>query len=95
MRDALSPRRPDGGTDPTHADSDNPYLQDPPLDFDPVASLSRAAAESQAAALRDAIREHDRRYYLLAEPSISDRAYDDLFARLQDLESAFDLATDD
>ena len=94
MRDALSPRRTDGGTAPTHADSDNPYLQDPPLDFDPVASLSRAAAESQAAALRDAIREHDRRYYVLAEPSISDRAYDELFARLQDLESAFDLATD-
>ena len=94
MRDALLPRRTDGGTVPTHADPDNPYLRDPPLDFDPVASLSRAAAESQAAALRDAIREHDRRYYVLAEPSISDRAYDELFARLQDLESAFDLATD-
>ena len=94
MSDEPSPRRPDGGTDPTHADPDNPYLRDPPLAFDPVESLSRATAESQAADLRAAIREHDRRYYVLADPLISDRAYDELFARLQALESAFDLPTD-
>ena len=95
MRDEPSPRRTDGGTDLTHAAPDNPYLRDPPLEFDPVASLSRAAAESQAAQLRAAIREHDRRYYVLADPLISDRAYDELFARLQELEAEFDLATDD
>ena len=95
MRDEPSPRRTDGGTDLTHADPDNPYLREPPLDFDPAASLSRAAAESQAARLRAAIREHDRRYYLLADPLVSDRAYDKLFARLQELEDEFDLATDD
>ena len=95
MRDEPSPRRTDGGTDLTHADPDNPYLREPPLDFDPAASLSRAAAESQAARLRAAIREHDRRYYLLADPLVSDRAYDELFARLQELEDEFDLATDD
>ncbi|MFW6382638.1 MAG: NAD-dependent DNA ligase LigA [Haloferacaceae archaeon] len=78
----------------THADPDNPYLRDPPLEFDPVESLSRAAAESQAEQLRAAIREHDRRYYVLADPLISDRAYDDLFARLQELEAEFDLPTD-
>jgi DNA ligase (NAD+) len=81
-------------TDPTHADPDNPYLRDPPLDFDPVESLSPEAAESQAATLRAAIREHDRRYYVLADPLVSDRAYDELFARLQDLEARFDLPTD-
>ena len=95
MRDEPSPRRTDGGTDLTHADPDNPYLREPPLDFDPAASLSRAAAESQAARLRAAIREHDRRYYVLADPLVSDRAYDKLFARLQELEDEFDLATDD
>ena len=94
MRDEPSPRRADGGPDPTHADPDNPYLRDPPTEFDPVASVSRATAASQAAALRDAIREHDRRYYVLADPLISDRAYDDLFARLRALEDHFDLATD-
>ena len=95
MSDELPPRRrTDGGSDPTHADADNPYLHDPPLEFDPVESLSRADAESQADALRAAIREHDRRYYVLADPLISDRAYDDLFARLRALEAAFDLATD-
>ena len=95
MRDEPSPRRTDGGTEPTHAAPDNPYLRDPPLAFDPVASLSRETAESQAARLRAAIREHDRRYYALADPVLSDRAYDDLFARLQTLETEFDLATDD
>ena len=94
MRDEPSPRRTDGGTDLTHAAPDNPYLREPPLDFDPVASVPRAAAESQAARLRAAIREHDRRYYVLADPLLSDRAYDELFARLQELEDEFDLATD-
>ena len=94
MSDEPSSLRTENGTDPTHADPDNPYLRDPDLEFDPVESLSRAAAESQAADLRAAIREHDRRYYVLADPLISDRAYDDLFARLQALEAAFDLPTD-
>ena len=44
MSDEPSPRRADGGPDPTHADPDNPYLRDPHLEFDPVAALSRAAA---------------------------------------------------
>ena len=95
MSDEPSPRRTDGGTDPIHAAPDNPYLRDPPLEFDPAASLSRAAAESQAEQLRAAIREHDRRYYALADPLLSDRTYDELFARLQELEAEFDLATDD
>ena len=37
--------------------------------------------------LREMIREHDHRYYVLADPSITDFEYDQLFAELQDLES--------
>jgi DNA ligase (NAD+) len=44
--------------------------------------------EAELARLRDEIREHDRRYYVLAQPVISDRDYDRLFARLQELEAA-------
>ena len=38
--------------------------------------------------LRAQIREHDRRYYLLAAPVVSDKEYDDLYARLKALEAA-------
>lgn len=38
--------------------------------------------------LRREIREHDRRYYVEAAPTISDREYDALLARLQELEEA-------
>jgi DNA ligase (NAD+) len=37
--------------------------------------------------VRKELREHDYRYYVLAEPSISDEAYDKLMRELQDLES--------
>ncbi|WP_049985661.1 NAD-dependent DNA ligase LigA [Halobellus rufus] len=75
----------------TYADPDNPYLREPDTDFEPVESLTREEAESQAERLRAAIREHDHRYYVRAEPLIADRAYDELFARLRELEEAFDL----
>lgn len=46
--------------------------------------------------LRRAIRSHDHRYYVLADPVISDYEYDLLVYELQDLESAHpDLATPD
>ncbi|MFW5834253.1 MAG: DUF72 domain-containing protein [Pseudomonadota bacterium] len=60
----------------SHVDESNPYLRDPPQEFDPVESLSRAEAERQAERLREAIREHDHRYYIEAEPLIADRVYD-------------------
>ncbi|WP_311170316.1 NAD-dependent DNA ligase LigA [Halobellus ordinarius] len=81
----------DADVEPVYAESDNPYLQDPDTDFAPIDDLSREEAESQAARLRAAIREHDHRYYVQADPMISDRAYDDLFARLEAVEEAFDL----
>ena len=49
------------------------------------------ALEQQAEQLREAIREHDHRYYVEADPLIADRVYDLLFARLQDLEAEFNL----
>ncbi|MDB2225564.1 NAD-dependent DNA ligase LigA [Halorubrum ezzemoulense] len=79
-----------------HADPDeNPYVEDPPTDFDPVADLSEDEAAEQAALLRAAVREHDHRYYVEAAPLVTDEEYDRLFARLADLEAAFDLPTED
>ncbi|WP_226004657.1 NAD-dependent DNA ligase LigA [Natrinema salinisoli] len=77
------------------ADEDNPYLRDPPTDFEPVEALSAAEAERQVERLRAAIREHDRRYYVESEPVIADRTYDALFTRLRELEEAFDLSHPD
>ena len=74
---------------------DNPFLRDPPTEFEPVEGLDRAAAEEQAERLRDALRHHDHRYYVENDPAIADGAYDALFARLQALEEAFDLAAED
>jgi DNA ligase (NAD+) len=74
---------------------ENPYVEDPPTAFDPVEELAEAEAESQARRLREAIRYHDYRYYVENDPVIADRTYDALFTRLQDLEEAFDLRTDD
>jgi DNA ligase (NAD+) len=80
-----------GGTAPV----DNPYVRDPDTDFRPVEDLSEAAAREQAERLREAIRFHDYRYYVLNDPVIADRAYDQLFDRLETLEDAFDLQTED
>jgi DNA ligase (NAD+) len=46
----------------------------------------KTAAHAQA--LREKIREHDYRYYVLDQPTISDREYDALFQELVDLEKA-------
>jgi DNA ligase (NAD+) len=77
------------------SETDNPYLRDPPTEFTPVDELPREEAEAQARLLREAINEHDRRYYVEADPLIADRTYDALFERLRRLEEAFDLATPD
>ncbi|GJM25516.1 MAG: DNA ligase [Phycisphaerae bacterium] len=45
------------------------------------------ADQKELIRLRDEIREHDRRYYVLAEPSISDREYDRLLERIRELET--------
>ncbi|PHQ39483.1 DNA ligase (NAD(+)) LigA [Halorubrum persicum] len=83
------------GSSPRYADPDeNPYVESPPTDFEPVADLSEDEAAAQASSLRAAIREHDYRYYVEADPLIADETYDRLFARLEELEDAFDLSTE-
>jgi len=72
---------------------DNPYVLEPLPAFEPVDTLSPAEAETQASALRDAVREHDHRYYVDADPLIADDTYDRLFERLQTLEAVFELDT--
>jgi DNA ligase (NAD+) len=74
--------------------ADNPYVRDPPTDFEPVEPLPESAAREQATQLREAIRYHDHRYYVANDPIIGDRTYDALFSRLRDLEDAFDLDTE-
>jgi DNA ligase (NAD+) len=55
-----------------------------------------AQAAKRIAQLRDEIKEHDRRYYEEAAPTISDREYDRLYKELADLEAKFpDLVTPD
>ncbi len=53
-----------------------------------VDQVAKKSVEQQIAALRDEIREHDRRYYVDAAPTISDLEYDNLLARLKELENA-------
>src|SRR5712675_3650154 len=54
------------------------------------------SVSEQIAELREQIREHDRRYYVEAAPTISDLEYDKLLARLKELEAARpDLVTPD
>lgn len=47
----------------------------------------RPQLQKQIESLRDEIREHDYRYYVLSDPSISDYEYDQLIKKLEKLES--------
>ena len=73
---------------------DNPYVRDPPLDFEPVEALDPGAARERVEQLREAIRYHDDRYYRRADPVVSDRTYDALFDRLETLEDEFGLRSE-
>ena len=56
--------------------------------------MTTEQAHRKIEALRREIREHDRLYFVLASPRISDREYDRLFQELRDLEAQFpDLIT--
>ena len=58
--------------------------------------MTQAEAKKRHAQLVAEIRRHDRAYYVLAQPKISDRDYDRLYHELLDLEKNFpDLATPD
>ncbi len=61
-----------------------------------TAKPTRSQAEKEIRKLREEIREHNYRYYVLNAPVISDREWDRLFRRLQELESTYpDLVTPD
>lgn len=49
--------------------------------------MKQPSADKRVAELKEAIRRHDHAYYVLAEPTIADREYDELFAELQRLET--------
>lgn len=52
------------------------------------------AAARRVEALRELVRRHDHRYYVLADPEISDYEYDQLYSELKELEGEFpDLQT--
>ncbi len=50
--------------------------------------MTGAEAKKRIGELRDLIRYHDRKYYVEAEPEISDREYDRLLEELKELEAA-------
>ena len=53
--------------------------------------MTRVQAENRIRELREQIREHDHRYYVLAQPVVADREYDLLYAELKKLEQEFPL----
>jgi DNA ligase (NAD+) len=71
--------------------TENPYLSPPVPQFEAVEGLDEGQAEYQATQLQEAVRYHDRRYYLESDPVISDSEYDRLFARLEELEAEFEV----
>lgn len=73
----------------------NPYIWNPDTSFTPIGEMDAQTAESQTELLQEAVREHDRRYYIEDNPIIADRTYDALFARLKELEEEFNLVTED
>ena len=61
-----------------------------------TAASERAAAQKRAESLRALIAEHDHRYYVLDQPSVSDADYDALLNELRSLEASHpDLVTRD
>ncbi len=51
-------------------------------------SKDRSSFAERVAELRRLIADHDYRYYVLADPKVSDREYDELFAELKQLEGS-------
>ncbi len=72
-------------------EDENPYLTGEEFNFDPIDALDTTEGRQQAELLQEALREHDRLYYVENNPRIADRTYDMLFKRLQNLEEAFDI----
>ncbi|MCW8985472.1 MAG: hypothetical protein OQK55_09025, partial [Thermoanaerobaculales bacterium] len=54
-----------------------------------MASKDQQKAARRVDELRDLVRHHDRRYYVLADPEITDYEYDRLFSELKELEAQY------
>ena len=76
-------------------EAETPFHADPDTEFANVTDLSEGDATEQVESLREAIRYHDRLYYVDNQPEIADRTYDALFSRLSELEEEFDLQSSD
>lgn len=59
------------------------------MDGQPAFKMDKLRAKKEIEKLRAEIAGHDRRYYARAKPSITDREYDRLMARLRELEGQF------
>jgi len=64
-------------------------------EIDPAKIEDKESAAKAVAELRQAVRFHDYRYYVLDDPVIVDEKYDELFETLRKLEEKFDLAEED
>jgi DNA ligase (NAD+) len=56
---------------------------------EPSAAKIKKPSTGELAKLRDDIRHHEYRYYVMDDPEISDAAYDRLMKRLQDIEAQY------
>lgn len=72
--------------------TENPYVKNPVLEFKDIQDISRKEAEEEVESLKEALGYHDYLYYVENSPVISDKAYDVMFSRLEELEEAFDIA---
>ncbi len=67
----------------------NPFKKNPSTRFKDIDKISKKEAEQQAEQLREALEYHNYLYYVKNDPVISDREYDKLFTRLQEIEENF------
>jgi len=65
------------------------FRERPDTKFKDIGKMSEKEAREEVEALREGIDYHDYLYYVKNRPVISDAAYDKLFHRLEELESAF------
>ena len=69
--------------------SKTPYKKTPFPEWSKVEDLSSKEASKEVKKLREAIEYHDQKYYINNDPAISDKAYDNLFSRLEKIETKF------
>lgn len=73
----------------------NPYMNTPFPKFKDSEKLSKQEAEDEVQKLREAIEHHNYLYYIKNKPKISEKKFDTLFHRLEQLEKQFkDLQSD-